>query len=97
VYTKDKEFQLANKERKIELIQIDAYNLLIKYLRGDINYSEIQNKIIELAKFGYLDKTQLTDFLKDKIIYEEYQCSIGKKEGEKNQIRKRFIKFKENS
>ena len=55
---------------------------------------KIANK--ELLNFGLLNKNEITNFLKDRITYEEYQCSIGKDEEERKQIKNRLFKFKEN-
>lgn len=73
---------------------------MIKYLRGTIDYFEIRKEISDLTNLGIVDNIEIFEFLKNKIAYEAYQCSIGKNETEKNEtekneIRNRMIKFKD--
>jgi len=93
MFTKSKEFQTASRERKIQLIEIDAYNALINYLSGKINLDEIQKIINELSSHELVPKTQLEQFVKDKIGYETYQQSMGKGAEVRNQIRNRMVQL----
>lgn len=85
-----------DKKKEIELIEIDAYNLMISYLSGQTDLKFFQNGIIELSKLGFYEKEKLVKFLKDRTLYEASQTSIGKEEDERNQIKKRMQDFMDN-
>ncbi|MEO1513951.1 MAG: hypothetical protein AAFV95_03025 [Bacteroidota bacterium] len=93
MFTKSKEFKIANRERKIELIKIDSYKLMLTYLRGAIDDAGIQKKMEELSNFGLLSRSEIISFLKERIVYEAYQCSMGKEEEERSQIKNRMFRF----
>ena len=83
------EFTTANRERKIELIEIDTYQLLILYLNAQIHLDELKSNIIKLSKHGLQQAEELIQFLKERVFYEAYQSLIGKNIKEKAAINQR--------
>ena len=95
MHTQNPVFKKANKEEKIELIERDAYSLMINYLVEKIELLTFQNEIIKLAEFGFHSNEELIEFIKDRINYEAFQYSHGKSTGRRNQIKNRVKEFKE--
>ncbi|MEO0628170.1 MAG: hypothetical protein AAFY91_14345 [Bacteroidota bacterium] len=94
-FAKGQKFQNASDEEKISLIKSDLYNLLIKYVRGRVNYVCLQNGVNELSNLGLLGRSELITFLNKKVNYEAYQAAIGRSEAEIEKIRARVNKIKE--
>jgi len=95
MFSQDQEFKKADQERKIELIEIDAYNLMIKYLMEEMEFMHFHNQIEELSKLGFHSKTELIVFLKSRMSYEALEYSYGKDEALRNQIKNRVRAFME--
>ncbi|MEM6321989.1 MAG: hypothetical protein AAF960_30295, partial [Bacteroidota bacterium] len=76
-------FDQASKKRKIELIEIDAFNLLIRYVVGSISYKEIKMYLRFLGNFGLRTDKELLAYIQLKATHEAYIQSNGKSEEER--------------
>lgn len=96
VFIECDEFHLGNRERKLELIKIDAYNLMIWYLHGRISYSSLQEKIEELGTKGQLSEVEIKEFIDKRISYESYQVIIIIKDRlQRQKVKERLINYRD--
>jgi len=86
-------FILKTQEEKDHLIKIDSFNLLIRFLNGNISEELFHTTLQLLSKKGNKTKDELLAYISTKASYEAYQASLGKSIEMKKSIKKRLFKL----
>lgn len=75
---------------QLELIEIDAYNLMLHYLSKRIDLHEFKNELENLLKGQTPHKEEIIKKLKVSARYEAFLMFHGRTDQEREQIKKEY-------
>lgn len=88
-YSDEIDFNNLPIARQKEILQTDAYNVLILYFSGKYDDIMFLAEIQRFANHSVFTFQELINFLKPRVIYEAYQSSIGKSVAQTEELKRR--------
>ncbi|MFK7982509.1 MAG: hypothetical protein AB8G86_21190 [Saprospiraceae bacterium] len=93
LYSQRETFSQESTNRQKNLIEIDAYNLMIRFLVGNISIGELNDYLTFLSNIKLQSKKELSDFIKTKASYETYIQANGKSREERLLLKSRLFQL----
>lgn len=93
MYTKSKEFEGTNQERKEELVRIDSINVMLYYLDTRLDINQYSEKLFVLANLNIFNRNELHQENMKSVRYESYLMFHGKTKDEVEAIKDRANKL----
>lgn len=94
-YSLEPSFKTKETSKKKEILEIDAFNLMRKYLFSKIEMDEFATQLDILATHDILSKAEILAFMQDRCLYEAYLWTPTLSPEEVEKLKSRALYFKE--
>jgi hypothetical protein len=89
-YSDNQDFVNYPFEKKKDILQADAFNIMKKYFYETLNEESFLTEIKSLTKHNILTFEELIDFLKPISSYEAMETSHGKTNDQRQELKRKF-------